>query len=405
MISNLPEEIFHMVASHLTTSETLNLFLINHRFLNILNQNFLWKRKYINDFGDLELYIKLLNDAGIPIDEKEIDLFGQNHLPVSIGSETKLYCRELNRYKQRYTKVHLISPTMLDSKRNSKDLLNEEKTKRADSVAQTLTRVKEGLLDIENTLSQKNNKSENNVEHINDIIGFFGHLSTTVLLAMNEFPWEPECFHLLGFICYMLGSNEVALEFLKIGVAVCEHEEYSHRNDNNSMDIDEMSAQIEKKLHINENTADLGIILKKKNEIMALYQTVESHIKNMRGTNPSEDFPLVTKDHKQLDERFILLLKRIFGKFDLDNDNYLNLEELGYFVTYLNVDNMITCPVSSMSTTSSIQNTFDSLITQLKSFETKLSFAGLCRFYFDQSLEDPEETRNDINKLQLLLDF
>ncbi|OMJ23889.1 hypothetical protein AYI70_g1952 [Smittium culicis] len=473
---DLPNEILARVFSYISLRDTTTFLRVSKSFFNKINSLSLWERKYKDDFGDIERYLELLQKAGIQIQVNEIASFPSNsnsvdalyNLPSSSSSahaNTQLsspvngspYSSSFIKYKNRHAIV---------SNSYNASSSNHANGNRMELAAEQLSYVKQKLLDFGSNFnidSTQISSDSSATESQNSIIEYLKHL------AINEFPWEPECFHLLGFICYILGKNEQTLEFLSIGLEICKiynlgnsiSTEHSNNALNINMDIDRsenkiesISKQFTSNLSINEiNNTQSQYKISIFNDIIQLYNQVKSQLDSINGTE--SDFPLISENGNALHSSLIDLLKITFEKFDFDKDGILNLQQLGKLVAFVNTPNLANLgskiSLSQLKSINSSHINSDMLLSMISKYDPSMltmkgqsngssasssgsansgkkntqlkksrknhlsgahnidlssvgiSFNGLCLFYLDQSLQDPEETRNDIEKFKLLI--
>ncbi|KAJ1676014.1 hypothetical protein EV182_000083 [Spiromyces aspiralis] len=137
-----------------------------------------------------------------------------------------------------------------------------------------------------------------------------------------------QCYHLLGFICYLLNSLSESLVFVRIGLAF-------------NPDFEPLQGKV----------------------------------------------PLL-KDPNTLSDALISALQHLFSRFDKDRDNKLSIRELSSLVSVTNGS-----PPHPMA----IKQMIASLERTPRA--TSLTWDGFKAFFLVQSLQDPEETRKDLNKL------
>ncbi|KAK9710501.1 hypothetical protein K7432_008396 [Basidiobolus ranarum] len=162
-----------------------------------------------------------------------------------------------------------------------------------------------------------------------------------VFSVLDFYPGNAGCYHLLGFICYLLNSLNEALTLLQIGKSIDETYE----------PIDELQREINKLL--DEIEGDEG----------------EQPL--LEGTDLSNPFKAV--------------LEELFDTFDEDKDGALNMEEMDQFVFKTNGLH----PPPPF---------FEQLCQMFNSNQYGLTVQGFFEFFLQQTLDDPLETRSDLEK-------
>jgi Ca2+-binding EF-hand superfamily protein len=118
------------------------------------------------------------------------------------------------------------------------------------------------------------------------------------------------------------------------------------------------------------------IIIELKTEVQSLFEQLEGQGK----------LPLTSGN--ALSPQFDNILVEIFHKFDKDSDNQLNFNELNNLITTIN---------------KGAQPPKEFILQIINHFATNspsaLSLKGFKNFFLYQSLEDPEEMRNDLTAL------
>ncbi|KFH68140.1 hypothetical protein MVEG_06869 [Podila verticillata NRRL 6337] len=162
--------------------------------------------------------------------------------------------------------------------------------------------------------------------------------------VLDNFPGHAGCYHLLGFTLYVLNELEDALSLLEIGSMV----------DPNYEPIIELT-----------------------NEIQGLLDGY--------GSTMTDGAPLLDST-KTLSTQLKSALTDIFQTFDQDKDGGLSPQELSEFVFKTNGSR----PPAAFLTQMGIQ--FG------KTSKGYLSLEGFFNFFLEQTLDDPIETRRDLEK-------
>ncbi|KAG0287102.1 hypothetical protein BGZ96_008915 [Linnemannia gamsii] len=162
--------------------------------------------------------------------------------------------------------------------------------------------------------------------------------------VLDNFPGHAGCYHLLGFTLYVLNELEDALSLLEIGSMV----------DPNYEPINELTSEIQ------------GLL--------------EGY-----GSTMTEGAPLLD-NAKELSAPLKAALTAIFNSFDMDKDGSLKPSELSDFVYKTNGSR----PPQAFLTQMGIQFGKDA--------QGYLTLEGFFNFFLEQTLEDPIETRRDLEK-------
>ncbi|KAI9595319.1 hypothetical protein BDF19DRAFT_465481 [Syncephalis fuscata] len=175
----------------------------------------------------------------------------------------------------------------------------------------------------------------------------------TLIELLEHFPQSGDCYHLLSFICFILNAFDPALCVLSMGRAIM---------DDDYPPMDELEG-----------------------EITQLLDKAEG-----------QDVPLL--QGQQLSPELIHVLTCIFEKFDNDGDQHWSAQELNVFITASNGQ-----PAPTTFIRQFISNYGESM--------GRLTIDGFLSFFLQQTLDDPEETRQDLvkhgwdgNTLQLISD-
>ncbi|KAF9968780.1 hypothetical protein BGZ70_007666 [Mortierella alpina] len=161
---------------------------------------------------------------------------------------------------------------------------------------------------------------------------------------LYNFPGRAECYYLLAFTLYILNKLEDALSLLEIGSLV----------DPSNEPINELTQEIQ------------GLL-------------------DGYGSTMTDAAPLLD-DAKELSNRLKAALTGIFNSFDKDKDGSLSPAELSEFVFKTNGSR----PPAAFLTQMGIQFGKDA--------KGYLTLEGFLNFFLEQTLEDPIETRRDLEK-------
>ncbi|KAF9432172.1 hypothetical protein BGZ76_011172 [Entomortierella beljakovae] len=196
-------------------------------------------------------------------------------------------------------------------------------------------------------------KSEKDYETVQELLkgfqstGEIDSLSEAAQLMigiLDNFPGHAGCYHLLGFTLYVLNDLEDALTLLEIGSMV----------DPNYEPIIELNDEIQRLL-------------------------------DGYGSTMTEGAPLLDSA-KELSTPLKAALTAIFNSFDKDGDGSLAPKELSDFVFKTNGSR----PPAAFLTQMGLQFGKDS--------KGYLTLEGFFNFFLEQTLEDPIETRRDLEK-------
>lgn len=163
-------------------------------------------------------------------------------------------------------------------------------------------------------------------------------------MNLDNFPGHAGCYHLLGFTLYVLNELEDALSLLEIGSMV----------DPNYEPINELTQEIQ------------GLL-------------------DGYGSTMTDAAPLLD-NAKELSNRLKAALTAIFNNFDKDKDGSLSPAELSEFVFKTNGSRPPAAFLSQMG------------IQFGKDAKGYLTLEGFFNFFLEQTLEDPIETRRDLEK-------
>ncbi|KAK9768295.1 hypothetical protein K7432_001134 [Basidiobolus ranarum] len=263
---------------------------INDAEEDVDSQDF-WENKYVEIFGDRNLVVSILAEAGVQLPEES----------TLNPEDWKGF------FLEKYTH------------------LQEAKVSEETQTNNVFTQVQELL----RTFQQQ--------QDMNILV----EACLKIFTILDFYPGNAGCYHLLGFICYLLNSLNQALTLLQIGKSIDESYE----------PIDDLEQ-----------------------EIVGLLDGIEGE---------EGEQPLL--DGTELSEPLQSVLEGIFRKFDKDNDGALNMSELDGFVYQTN--GMHPPPPF-----------FQQLCQMFDSNSQGLTMKGFFEFFLQQTLEDPLETRNDLAK-------
>ncbi|CAO3673694.1 unnamed protein product [Rhizopus stolonifer] len=173
----------------------------------------------------------------------------------------------------------------------------------------------------------------------NGDMSVLSHVASKMMWILDVFPAHGGCYYILGFVLFVLNNLEEAMILLQMGRAV----------DPAFEPFDELEEEIER------------IVIGYKGE---------------------ED--LLTGDN-QLSELLKEVLGEIFNKFDQDQDGALNSKELDHFIFTTNGSHPPSAFLHQMGLRFGANS--DGWLTK----------EGFLAFYLEQTLDDPSETRNDLN--------
>eukprot|EP00732_Lithocolla_globosa_P000012 Lithocolla_globosa_v1_NODE_2_length_15149_cov_8.547436.p3 type:complete len:307 gc:universal NODE_2_length_15149_cov_8.547436:1106-186(-) len=216
--------------------------------------------------------------------------------------------------------------------------------KHADWKQAYITKRKQPQMDVE--------KIENQYNQIQNRLERFGEIGATeddlvkivqqLIVIIEDVPEHVPSYYSLAYVCFFLNQFSTSLHFIDIGQQLA----------GDFLPLIQLRTDVEAKLDVLEGG--------------------------------EEDAPLVEND--QLSPAFIQVLVAIFHKFDHDQDKALNLTELGAFVAFTNGE-----PLPRQT----LKQMMASLPCNAKGH---LTFEGFQRFFYLQTIDDPEETRSDLLK-------
>ncbi|PVU95928.1 hypothetical protein BB561_001496 [Smittium simulii] len=447
----LGDEIWLKIAYYLPLKDFINFSLINKYTFNVY--------KNPKEFGDTRLYQHWLNEAGIAVDYGEIAPTAENQnkllqiTDLEIESSSKapnnfayinseksfFYNSDMIAYRDRFFIVNSLDSNF-KSNLNSKYLNGKVAANILFLIKEALKEVSEGNSDF--TQMRYCSIFSNN----GDLLELFTNMIKVILLIMNEFPWSPECFHLLGFICYFIGKDKISRNFLNLSLSICNSTISYGRS--NQMDTDEneingkniLVDQFKSSLSLNESPNSNALILQVKDEVLSILEKVELNLAATMGSE-SNDFQLLDEESNNLHKIALDKLRKLFDFFDEDKNQLLSLTELGNLVNFTNTDLSISnqkaftikyfkslnLPSPNPALLKQVINKYEPLSQHLqssinyskpqnqKNFKVKqnnvsktkqnyvFSFDSLVSFYLDQTLQDPSETRKDLKKIDFFL--
>ncbi|KAJ2848583.1 hypothetical protein IWW36_003214 [Coemansia brasiliensis] len=172
------------------------------------------------------------------------------------------------------------------------------------------------------------------------------------LLRVQEwFPTSAECYYLWALICFMRNALFPALQLLDIGQAV---------------------------------NSDFGPLHELRAEVQATVDGV---------FGSGNETPLLNPTCSEPSSQLTAALAAIFRRFDCDRDGVLSAKELGALIRVTNGQPVPPAAISQ------IIHTFGGPIQTHNSRKVAgWDLRSLCSFYVAQSLQDPQETRQDLEK-------
>ncbi|KAI9267866.1 hypothetical protein BY458DRAFT_587060 [Sporodiniella umbellata] len=173
----------------------------------------------------------------------------------------------------------------------------------------------------------------------NGNMNILSHVASKMIWILDVFPAHGGCYYILGFVLFVLNHLEEATILLQMGRAV----------DPTFEPFDDLEDEIER--------------------IVAGYRGEED---------------LLTEDN-QLSPILKDVLSEIFKKFDQDGDNALNTKELDRFIFTTNGSHPPLAFLRQMGLRFGANT------------QGWLTKEGFLAFYLEQTLDDPSETRNDLN--------
>ncbi|KAJ2377432.1 hypothetical protein IW150_001383 [Coemansia sp. RSA 2607] len=352
-LDSLPQELFNRIAIELDAIDLAKLALTSHRLNRLVSCDELWIEKISADFGDRDMIIELLSDAGIEIAEMVTN--SDDILPWMISSERDR-----------------MSDSDSDSGDDSGDNIDEEKSKIAqlnsdeagysytgDGLRYYRERFVKVFPESNDALVENTKRAEAAIDETKQMLragpeagmDVFTEAAYRLMVVQDSFPNSAECYYLLALICFMLNSFKPALSLLEIGHAI----------NNNFTPIKELTSEV-------------------RSIVDGAYGSEgDAPLLNPAGTGPSAQ---LTK-----------ALAIIFQRLDTDRDGVLNASELAGMVKITNGQS----PPAAMIT--QIIGAFGGQIQSKKGKKVAgWDLAALTNFYVAQTLDDPQETRSDLAK-------
>ncbi|CAM0142835.1 hypothetical protein VKS41_002600 [Umbelopsis sp. WA50703] len=297
-IEDIPEPVLTELAYALDPSDISRLACTCKSFSQIYMSNELWRSKCHHDFGNLFTVYQILTTAGLELDPALVAKFA--HEP----SDWRKYYIEKNK-------------AVNGTAENQNHALIEEG-------------------------EEEYKKAQQDLQSFQDTqdVSILNRVASKMVWILDVFPGHAGCYHLLGFILYVLNRLEEAMILLEFGRTV--DPEYEP--------IDDLEEEI-------------------------------SNILNGYKGNEDEE-PLISDN--DLSPKLSQVLNEIFDAFDKDNDGALSNQELGNFIF----------------TTNGSHPPPQFLVQMAQRFggtrRNWLTKEGFLAFYLEQTLDDPSETRNDL---------
>ncbi|KAH8550632.1 hypothetical protein BGW37DRAFT_497778 [Umbelopsis sp. PMI_123] len=297
-IETIPEPILIELAFALDPVDIGRLAQTCKTFSQIFSSNELWRSKVQHDFGNLFAVYQILITSGLELDP-------------ALGAK---FASEPNNWRQYYIEK--------DNALNGTD-------------AQNKALIDEG--DEEYTKAQKDLQSFQDSQDVTTL----NRVASKLVWILDVFPGHAGCYHLLGFILFVLNRLEEAMILLEFGRTV----------DPDYEPIDDLEEEI-------------------------------SNILN--GYKGSEEEEPLIQDH-ELTPKLTNVLSEIFDEFDNDHDGALNNQELSKFIFTTNGSHPP--PQFLVQIAQRFGGTKRDWLTK----------DGFLAFYLEQTLDDPSETRNDLS--------
>lgn len=178
--------------------------------------------------------------------------------------------------------------------------------------------------------------------------------SSLLFKALYVYPDNVAVYHLLAFTCLIMNQFNIALEIAEMGQCIDEAYE-----------------------PLNELIEEINMILSQ-----------------LEGNEDQE--PLI--ENNNLSEKLRSVLTKVFMRFDKDGDGFLNFDEVAELINATNgqyPDRLFIQQMIEMFN-SLIDNSFTGV--EGNGDADKLTLQAFLAFYLKQTLEDPSETRNDLEK-------
>ncbi|KAI8584237.1 hypothetical protein K450DRAFT_218808 [Umbelopsis ramanniana AG] len=297
-IETIPQNVLIELAFSLDPADIARLAQTCKTFFQIYSSNELWRSKTHHDFGNLFAVYHILTTSGLELDP-------------ALGAK---FANEPSNWRQYYIeKNNAVNGT--DAQNNA--LLHEGEE--------------------EYIKAQKDLQSFQDSQDVT----ILSRVASKLVWILDVFPGHAGCYHLLGFILYILNRLEEAMMLLDFGRTV--DPEYEP--------IDDLEEEISKILN---------------------------------GYKGSEEEEPLIKDH-ELTPKLAEVLSEIFETFDQDHDGALNNQELGNFIFTTNGSHPP--PQFLVQIAQRFGGTERYWLTK----------DGFLAFYLEQTLDDPTETRSDLS--------
>ncbi|KAG2182925.1 hypothetical protein INT44_005906 [Umbelopsis vinacea] len=322
-IETIPQTVLIELAFSLDPADIARLAQTCKTFFQIYTSNELWRSKTHHDFGNLFAVYHILTTSGLELDP-------------TLGTK---FANEPSNWRQYYIeKNNAVNGT--DAQNNALVDEGEEEYIKA----------------------QKDLQSFQDSQDVS----ILSRVASKLVWILDVFPGHAGCYHLLGFILYILNRLEEAMMLLDFGRTV--DPEYEP--------IDDLEEEISK--------------------ILNGYKGSEVTL---------EEEPLI-KDH-ELTPKLAEVLNEIFETFDQDHDGALNNEELGNFIFTTNGSHpppqFLVQIAQRFGGTERYWLTKDGFLVKCGSYKSLIIQAPstncfvLQAFYLEQTLDDPTETRSDLS--------
>ncbi|PVV04758.1 hypothetical protein BB560_000732, partial [Smittium megazygosporum] len=460
-------EVLVRIYQDLPLKDLFEFAVVSKKSFEICKSHMLWERKYLEEFGNSPLYLDWVQALGISLKPEDFDLNLENQLSLNkILNEQCSVCEQhfFEFYKRKLSLPPLYSNLMLKRFIDRYFLVNglsnntcpsfKFKQERGVVSSRVLSLIKNQIRQIMststlggNSMSPLVNVAGSDPIEKYSLLSLFTEAIKTIFIIQNEFPWSPDCFHLLGFISFILGKDKIAKNFVNLGIYVCESLEPTATPTNNiSPNVDltgyHNSQQLEQNQLISKFDSSLNIkeggpstnahnFINIKDDLINLLKRIEENLLAIDGK--SNNFSLLNENENDLHPQAIEIFKKLFMFFDHDKDKKLNINELGNLVAFMNSDisfpsdqsfNMklflsLNLPKPNRELLEQVIKSYEPLYLKSqrnkygnsKNYKIKqqgfqnleLSFDGLRAFYLDQTLHDPLETRNDLKKISSFL--
>ncbi|KAJ2080880.1 hypothetical protein H4R24_002754 [Coemansia sp. RSA 988] len=202
-IELLPQDLFNQIALELDIANICALALTSRRLHRLSRCDMLWIDKIVEDFGDRDLIVDLLTDAGVDIVENvnastqlvPWKLQQQSHDSLHAGMEC---------YRSRFLRVF---PASEDDRLN---YARDSETK----IDQVKLMLRDGPETGDDT---------------------FAEAAYRLILVQEYFPTSAECYYLWALICYMQNALSTSTTLLDIGYSL----------DSDFLPIQELMAEVQ----------------------------------------------------------------------------------------------------------------------------------------------------------------